>query len=425
MRFLHVNHRYAPFVGGSERYIQEVSEHFVASGHQVDVITSNAFDLEYFWDARRLRTNAPAFEHLNGVGVQRVPVKHLPLSALLFQGGRRTLGELSRIPGMPSLPGTFASRILPWIPDLTPRMQTVGPADLVHATNLGLEGVGIAAMRVASQWDVPFVFTPFLHLGRAGDAVARRYVSMPHQRRLLSQATHVISMTYLEASFLKQIGIDASRITVSGVGVALPEVSGGVGQRFREKLGTKGSLIGVASAVAFDKGSRELVLGVGKLRAAGHDIELVLAGPRLQEFDNWFERQEERIKAGVHLPGFISAHEKRDMLAAIDVLAMPSRTESFGIAFLEGWANRKPVIAANAGAVPEIVRHGENGLLVEFGDVEALASAILTLLADDELAQRMGGAGYEMTVNHFTWPAVLRRATVAYSLALGIDLERE
>ena len=55
---------------------------------------------------------------------------------------------------------------------------------------------------------------------------------------------------------------------------------------------------------------------------------------------------------------------------------MPSRTDSFGIVFLEAWANALPVVAADAGGVPEVVRHEETGLLVPFGDLNRLSAAL-------------------------------------------------
>ena len=423
MRFAHVNHRYFPFVGGSERYMQEVSEALARGGHDVNVVTSDAFDLEYFWDSSSRQIDAPSLEVVNGVTVHRVPIRHGLASSIVFQGSRRLLGEISRTP-CPAWPFKAVSKRLPSLPLLPSVLKTAGPYDLVHAANLGLEGPGLHALDAARAMDAPFVFTPFIHLGRRGDDVARRYVTMPHQHDLLRNADSVIVMTQLEASFVESLGIVRNCVFISGVGIDPLEVCGGNGARFRDALAVKGRLVGVASAVAFDKGSRDLVLAVARLRRAGHSVELVLAGPRLKQFDDWLERVDPIVREGIYLPGFISAEQKRDMLSAIDVLAMPSRTESFGIAYLEGWANRKPVIAANAGAVPEIVQDGENGLLVEFGDVEGLADKILNVLSDDHLAARLGQAGYELTLSRFTWPLVLEKVFEAYSHALGVTLNR-
>jgi glycogen(starch) synthase len=422
MKLAHINHRYAPFVGGSERYMQEISEALAGDGHEVHVVTSNAFDLEYFWDRRRRPIDAPAIEQLNGVSVHRVPVVHLPLGPLVFQGSRRLMGEASRLPVLPATGYRMVSRRLPYMPDLEHELLSLGSLDLVHAANIGIEGLGITAQQVARKRDIPFLFTPFIHLGQDNDAVARRYVSMPHQKGLLKSANSIVVMTDLEASFVISLGIDPDCIVVTGVGVDPGEVTGGDAERFRAEFGITGRLVGVASAVAFDKGSRDLVLAVAALRRRGHDVELMLAGPVLQQFETWFASLPEHDRAGIHLPGFISPEQKRDMLAAIDILAMPSRTESFGIAYLEGWANSKPVIAARAGAVPELVRDGENGRLVEFGDPAGLANTILDLLSDPARSATMAEAGRKMTLSKYTWPAVTARVRRAYEHALGHPL---
>jgi glycogen(starch) synthase len=245
---------------------------------------------------------------------------------------------------------------------------------------------------------------------------------MPHQKGLLKSANSIVVMTDLEASFVISLGIDPDCIVVTGVGVDPGEVTGGDAERFRAEFGITGRLVGVASAVAFDKGSRDLVLAVAALRRRGHDVELMLAGPVLQQFETWFASLPEHDRAGIHLPGFISPEQKRDMLAAIDILAMPSRTESFGIAYLEGWANSKPVIAARAGAVPELVQDGENGRLVEFGDPAGQANTILDLLSDPARSATMAEAGRKMTLSKYTWPAVTARVRRAYEHALGHPL---
>ena len=64
------------------------------------------------------------------------------------------------------------------------------------------------------------------------------------------------------------------------------------------------------------------------------------------------------------------------MLAAADVFAMPSRTDSFGIVYLEAWLYRLPVIAARTWGMSDVVRNGEDGLLVPFGDVSVLAQTL-------------------------------------------------
>jgi glycosyltransferase involved in cell wall biosynthesis len=128
------------------------------------------------------------------------------------------------------------------------------------------------------------------------------------------------------------------------------------------------------------------------------------------------------MRHGIHVLGVIDPEDKRDMLAAMDILALPSSTESFGIFYLEGWANLKPVIAADARAVRELVRDGENGLVVPFGASPRVAQAILDLLRDTSLARSLARAGYDLAMSTYTWPRVLERVKHAYSIAMGYPL---
>jgi glycosyltransferase involved in cell wall biosynthesis len=120
-------------------------------------------------------------------------------------------------------------------------------------------------------------------------------------------------------------------------------------------------------------------------------------------FEQYFHSLPDSSRERCRLLGFISEGDKRDLLAAGDVFAMPSRTESFGIVYLEAWLYKKPVVGAHAGAVPEVIRDGQDGLVVPFGDVPRLAEAIRSLLKDREQACRLGEAGYQKTIAEYTW----------------------
>ncbi len=101
--------------------------------------------------------------------------------------------------------------------------------------------------------------------------------------------------------------------------------------------------------------------------------------------------------------GYVSEEEKKDAFDACDLFVMPSRYDSFGIVYLEAWGRGKPVIGATAGAIPEVIEENRDGLLVEFGDVEKLASKILYLLEHPELRREMGEAGRKKVMERFNW----------------------
>lgn len=78
-----------------------------------------------------------------------------------------------------------------------------------------------------------------------------------------------------------------------------------------------------------------------------------------------------------------------------EIFCLPSVQEGFGIVFLEAMVAGKPIVAANAAAVPEVVRHGINGLLVAANDSSELAEALLTLLENRDLREHLGRVGRE------------------------------
>jgi glycosyltransferase involved in cell wall biosynthesis len=88
---------------------------------------------------------------------------------------------------------------------------------------------------------------------------------------------------------------------------------------------------------------------------------------------------------------------------AMDIVVNASTVpEGFGRTLLEAMACGKAVAGPNAGGIPEFVRHGENGLLYEMGNADALADTILTLLHDPALRQRLASSGRETAIHRFT-----------------------
>jgi len=100
-----------------------------------------------------------------------------------------------------------------------------------------------------------------------------------------------------------------------------------------------------------------------------------------------------------------------------DVLALPSKNEGWGLSLMEAMACGKPVVASRVGGIPELVRDGTDGILVESGDVNGLADSILRLLKDPALRERMGRAGIQR-VKAFTWDSTAKVVLNEYERAL-------
>ena len=109
----------------------------------------------------------------------------------------------------------------------------------------------------------------------------------------------------------------------------------------------------------------------------------------------------------------------RKLLRQCSFLVLPSRDEPFGIAILEAFASRKPVVASAVGGIPEIIEDGKNGILVEPENPQALSDAMTVMWNDHELAERLACAGYATVKQNFQWEIAAARYEAAFMKLLG------
>ena len=112
----------------------------------------------------------------------------------------------------------------------------------------------------------------------------------------------------------------------------------------------------------------------------------------------------------------------RDLISALDILVVASTSEVSSLSAMEAMALGKPVVATSVGGVPEIVADGETGLLVEPGNPQALAQAVLMLLADAHRATQMGESGRRRAAAHFDVRQMLDRTMAVYADVLREQL---
>jgi len=93
---------------------------------------------------------------------------------------------------------------------------------------------------------------------------------------------------------------------------------------------------------------------------------------------------------------------------------MPSRSDAFGIAFLEAWAVGIPVIGAKIGATPEVIRENIDGLLVEFDDPVDTAQKVIKLLKNKKLRKKLGYAGQLKVSQNYTWEIIAEKTHQTY-----------
>jgi glycosyltransferase involved in cell wall biosynthesis len=159
-------------------------------------------------------------------------------------------------------------------------------------------------------------------------------------------------------------------------------------------------VVGTVAHLSPEKGLKYLVEAASLIPNIEKRIRFVIVGngkclPELRE-------QVERQKLGnvFHFAGFHS--NTSQIMKSFDIFALPSLSEGLSSAILEAMANSLPVIATHVGGIPELVRNGENGLLVAPGDPVALAHAIQRLVDNREESRRMGERGRDRMEEQFT-----------------------
>lgn len=223
----------------------------------------------------------------------------------------------------------------------------------------------------------------------------------------------VVTSRYSAGRAIEAYGLDPGRVEVVPEGIDLArwrEGSGPTGAT-RARPGGAGrppTILSVARQYP-RKDTRSLIAAMPAVRASVPDARLrvVGGGPELPALRRLADRL--RLGRAVELAGEVGDRRAvRDAYGAADVFALPSLQEGFGIVFLEAMAAGLPVVAARAGAAPEVVPEERAGLLVPPRDPEALGAALVRLLTDAGLRTRLGAGGREH-VRQFDWPLVARR----------------
>ncbi len=153
------------------------------------------------------------------------------------------------------------------------------------------------------------------------------------------------------------------------------------------------------------KGTFDLVDAWIKLNQKGVELSLWLAGSDDDRFAS------DKIKNAVekfsfrescHLLGPIEGEKKIALLQQATLLALPSYNEGMPMAVIEGMAAGLPIISTNVGGIPELVNDGENGYLLNPGDVEGLSEKLARLVLDGQLCQQMGLRSREYALEKYS-----------------------
>lgn len=247
---------------------------------------------------------------------------------------------------------------------------------------------------------------------RSTKVVATRRVDFPPARHPLNRWKYrspdrLVVISAAIRQIMADFGVRSERLRLVPSGVDLERVSPGSGATVRRELGIGDGeyLIGNVAHLADHKGQRFLVDAVPVVLRNCPRARFLIVGEGELEQDLRAQAAALHLEDRLIFTGFRS--DVPAVLDALDLFVMPSHMEGLGTAVMDALAAGKPVVAAAAGGIPEIIEDGHHGLLVPARDPGALAAAILRLAEDPELALRLAAEGLQRVRENFSVDAMV------------------
>jgi glycogen(starch) synthase len=169
----------------------------------------------------------------------------------------------------------------------------------------------------------------------------------------------------------------------------------------------------------WEKGAHTLIEALPRLRRRLPGLRAVIAGRggHADELDQQVRAR--RLSRAVDFVGWLPDAELHGLIAAADVLVVPSLYEPFGLVALEGAALGAPLVVARTGGLAEFVEDGKTGRVFEPGDASGLADAVTAAIRDPEGSRRMSEAARSSLRDAYGWSLVAAQTAVAYDNALA------
>ena len=387
-----------PVIGGGETQARLLAEGLTARGHEVVVLT------------RRSDASLPRAEHLGAVTVHRIgpsgsgPSKKWGLVLtglpallrlrrrydLVFVSGFRLLG----------IPAVLAARLL--------GKRVVLKADSEGEMSGEYFAAGLARVGISVR---SWPFRAFLSLRNALLSRADAFVA------ITSSVAEELADARLDPAVTHRIpnAVDTHRFCP-----ASPERK----RELRQRLGLPPAarVVAYTGRLVTYKGL-PLLLGTWPRIVAAHpDALLLLVGTGGLDI----HACEDELRTTVRAQGLErnvvftgSVQNVHEHLQAADLFAFPTENDAFPSSIIEAMTTALPVVTTPVGAIPDVVRDGENGLLVQPRDAAGLVSAIERLFADPGLAARLGHNAWQTVQDHYSADRITQRYADLFAQVLG------
>lgn len=382
-----------PHCGGQGVYTHYLARELAALGHHVEVFSGPPYpDL---LDPAQL-VPVPSLDLYRADNPFRVPWPH----------ELRTTVDLREVAimcgaGFPE-PYTFSLRVRRML------RERRGEFDLVHDNQClgsGLLGLMRDGWPLAATLHHPITVDRDLDLAHTKNpwrrvTMRRWYGFLEMQMRVARRIPRLVTVSASsKRDIVEQMRVPEDRLHIVPVGVD-PAI-------FRPMPGVarvKGRIMTTASADVPMKGLTPLLEALAKLRVEREDAHLVVIGRPKDRSRTPALIEQLGLDDAVTFVSKVPQERIVELYAEAELAVVPSLYEGFSLPAIEAMACGVPLVATTGGALPEVVgTDGETALTVPPGDPSALASRMLTLVADADLRARIGDAGRRRVLERFTW----------------------
>ncbi|MFE7898442.1 glycosyltransferase family 4 protein [Streptomyces sp. NPDC057424] len=399
-----------PFCGGQGVYVRHLSRELARLGHRVEVIGAQPYPvLDEGYDGLSL-TELPSLDLYRQPDPFRTPGR----------GEYRDWTDALEVAtmwtgGFPE-PLTFSLRARRHL------RARRGEFDVVHDNQtLGYGLLGDVGAPLVTTIHHPITVDRQLELDAAEGwrrrcSVRRWYAFTRMQKRVARRLPSVLTVSGTsQQEIIEHLGVRRDRIHVVHIGADTdlfsPDPSVPV---------VPGRIVTTSSADVPLKGLVHLVEALAKVRTEHPGAHLVVVGKRPTEGPVAQAMERYGLAGAVEFVKGISDAELVDLVRSAQVACVPSLYEGFSLPAAEAMATGTPLLATTGGAIPEVAgRDGETCLAVPPGDADALAAGLGRLLADADLRARLGTAGRERVLRHFTWARAAEGTVARYREAIA------
>jgi phosphatidylinositol alpha-1,6-mannosyltransferase len=365
---------YPPIEGGISSVALHVSRELAQMGHEVTVVAPNFPGMEEFDRSE-------------------------PVEVIRFGGYR--LGWFRFLP--------MACRTWPF----------VKTSDLILGVNISYGGI-------IGRWASARFGTPYITFGYAYEFLKFRRTPLVGSllRGAYNRSSKAVAISDYTRENLEAFGVRPDRIAtiLPGAPPAQPLSDQTLADaRRRFVVQDKHVILSVGRLIP-RKNQVALVEAMPRILEAVPDATLVLVGRGPSMSDCCRAANTLKVREHVLLPGYVNDVDLAALYQICKVFALPTlehdagQVEGFGLVFAEAHSYGKAVVAGHSGGVADAVLHDETGVVVDGDDSDALADAIITLLKDEALAQRLGEAGKKRVEKDLNWTAFTKRMMAEVSL---------